>query len=360
MVGSDSKRRNQMSHSTNQIATNKIALVIGAAGGIGGATAAALSRHGWTVRGLTRRPQTGNATIEWIAGDAMNRADVLRAAQGASLIVHAANPPGYRNWATQVLPMIDNTIAAAKAVGARIVLPGTIYNFGADAFPVLHEDSPQHPSTRKGAIRAEMEKKLRAAANDGAPTLIVRAGDYFGPKTTGNSVFAAVMVRPGSPVNRIINPARSGSSHAWAYLPDVGETIAMLMDREDALGDFEVFNFAGHQLSSGEMPAAIAKAAGKPNLRVWPLPWFAVVALQPLVRLFREMAEMRYLWSESISLDGSKLTAFLGDRLPRTPLDIAVRDTLVGLRCLAPGKREDGSKNASAGHDAGSAKRSAT
>ena len=63
------------------------------------------------------------------------------APQGRSLIVHAVNPPGYRNWATQVLPMIDNTIAAAKAVGARIVLPGTVYNFGPDAFPVVARNS---------------------------------------------------------------------------------------------------------------------------------------------------------------------------------------------------------------------------
>jgi nucleoside-diphosphate-sugar epimerase len=332
-----------MSHSTQ-----RTALVIGARGGIGGATAAALARHGWTVRGLTRRPQPDNGTIEWIAGDAMNATDVLRAARDASLIVHAANPPGYRNWATQVLPMIDNTIAAAKAAGARIVLPGTIYNFGADAFPVLHEDSAQQPSTRKGAIRVEMENRLKAAANDGVPTLIVRAGDYFGPNTTGNSFFAAVMVRPGAPVRRIIDPARRGSSHAWAYLPDVGETIARLMDREDALGDFEAFNFAGHQLASGEMAASIAKAAGKPDMQVWRFPWFAIVALQPLVRLFREMAEMRYLWSESISLDGSKLRALLGDELPNTPLDTAVRDTLAGLGCLTGASRDAGSNDISA------------
>jgi nucleoside-diphosphate-sugar epimerase len=336
-----------MSHSTN-----KIALIIGAKGGIGGATAAALFRHGWTIRGLTRRAQPGNGTIEWIVGDAMNAADVVGAAQGASLIVHAANPPGYRNWATQVLPMIDNTIAAAKAVGARIVLPGTIYNFGADAFPVLYEDSPQHPSTRKGAIRVEMEKKLKAAASEGVPTLIVRSGDYFGPKTTGNSFFAAVMVRPSSPVNWIINPARNGASHAWAYLPDVGETIAMLMDRENELGNFAAFNFAGYQLASGEIPAAIAKAAGKPDMRPWPLPWFAIVALQPVVRLFREMAEMRYLWSASISLDGSKLKAFLGDAVPSTPLDVAIRDTLVGLGCLRAPESEDACKDVFTKYDA--------
>jgi nucleoside-diphosphate-sugar epimerase len=121
---------------------DRIALVVGAAGGIGGETAAALARHGWSVRGLTRRAQPPGAAIEWVAGDAMNAADVLRAAQGASLIVHAANPPGYRDWDKLVLPMLDNTIAAAKAVGARIVLPGTVYNFGADAFPVLRESSP--------------------------------------------------------------------------------------------------------------------------------------------------------------------------------------------------------------------------
>jgi nucleoside-diphosphate-sugar epimerase len=344
--------------SNQSISTPRIALIIGASGGIGGATAAALARHGWTLRGLTRRPQSGNGPIEWIAGDAMNATDVLRAAQGASLIVHAANPPGYRNWATQVLPMLDNTIAAAKAVGARIVLPGTIYNFGADAFPVLHEDSPQQPSTRKGAIRVEMEERLKAAANDGAPALIVRAGDYFGPSSTGNSYFAAVMVRPDAPVRRIIDPARPGTSHAWAYLPDVGETIARLMDREDKLADFEVFNFTGHQLASGEMAASIAKAVGKPDIRVWRFPWFAVVALQPLVRLFREMAEMRYLWSQSIALDGGKLRALLRGEPPYTPLDTAVRDTLAGLGCLKAGGHEAFAEYRGGNHT--DAKRSAT
>jgi nucleoside-diphosphate-sugar epimerase len=312
----------------------RIALVIGAAGAIGGETAAALARHGRSVRALTRRPQPARQGVAWVSGDAMNAHDVLRAARGASLIVHAANPPAYRNWDTQVLPMLDNTIAAAKAVGARIVLPGTVYNFGPDAFPTLREDSAQRPTTRKGAIRVAMEQRLRAAASAGAPALIVRAGDFFGPNTTGNSYFSAAMIQPGKPVTRIIEPARPGASHAWGYLPDIGETIARLADRQGELGDFETFHFAGHQLAPGEMAAAIRRATGKPGLRAWPFPWPMIVALQPFVRLFREMAEMRYLWRETISLDGGKLKAFLGEALPATPLDDAVRDTLVGLGCL--------------------------
>lgn len=320
--------------------SNKIALIIGASGGVGGETATALKRHGWTIRALTRRPQPASPIVEWIIGDAMNTADVLRAAQGASLIVHAANPPGYRDWDKVVLPMLDNTIVAGKANGARIVLPGTIYNFGPDAFPVLREDSPQHPLTRKGAIRVAMEQRLQAASTDGAPVLIVRAGDFFGPTTSGNSVFSALMVERGKPVRRIIDPAYA--THAWAYLPDLAETIALLMDRADELGAFERFHFAGNQLARGDMAAAIRRATDNPRLRVWPFPWLLVVGLSPFVRLFREMAEMRYLWRESISMDDSKLRAFLGDALPATPLDDAVRETLIGLGCLPERSKKPG------------------
>lgn len=52
--------------------------------------------------------------------------------------------------------MIDHTIAAARVCGARVVLPGTVYNFGPDAFPVLCETSAQQPLTRKGQLRAEL------------------------------------------------------------------------------------------------------------------------------------------------------------------------------------------------------------
>jgi nucleoside-diphosphate-sugar epimerase len=102
--------------------------------------------------------------------------------------------------------MLDNTIAAASAVGATIVLPGTIYNFGPDAFPVLTEESPQHPVTRKGAIRVELELRLLAASKNGVRVLIVRAGDFFGPRA-GNSWFSQGLVKPGSRSRQSVLPA---------------------------------------------------------------------------------------------------------------------------------------------------------
>ena len=310
----------------------RTALVIGAAGGIGGEAAAALARHGWTVRGLTRRPMPARASLDWISGDAMVAADVARAAQGVDLIVHAANPPGYKDWEKLVLPMLDNTIAAAKANGARILLPGTVYNFGLETFPLIDETAPQNPTTRKGKIRVEMERRLKAASAQGAPVLIVRAGDFFGPHA-GNNWFGQLVIKPGAPLKSVTEPAAKGLAHAWAYLPDLAETMARILDRADRLAAFEVFHFGGHLLAWGEMAASVRRAGGKPKLPVKGFPWWLVVALSPVVRVFGEMAEMRYLWREPMVLDDRKLRAFLGD-VPHTPLDRAVEASLRALGCL--------------------------
>src|SRR5260370_19904594 len=122
---------------------NRTALIIGATGGIGSETARALLARGWRVRALHRNPSevaerfAWLGPVEWIQGDAMNTKDVVTAADGASVVVHAANPPGYRNWKGLALPMLESSIAAAQASGARLVFPGTAYNFGVAVFPVV-------------------------------------------------------------------------------------------------------------------------------------------------------------------------------------------------------------------------------
>jgi nucleoside-diphosphate-sugar epimerase len=162
---------------------SKTALILGATGGVGHETALALFQRGWRIRALHRDPARARPTMpqaEWVGGDAMHASDVAAAVEGADLIVHGVNPPGYQDWQRLALPMLENTIVAAAASGARIVFPGTIYNYGPDAFPVLSETSPQNPCSRKGAIRVEMERRLRRASEkDGVRVLILRGGDFF-------------------------------------------------------------------------------------------------------------------------------------------------------------------------------------
>lgn len=351
-----------------------IVLIIGATGGIGGAVARSLLRRGWRVLALTRHPDMalrlgdshspwqGLSAIEWHVGDAMRAADVLSAAQGAHFVVHAANPPRYARWRELALPMLQNAMDAAGAVGARLVLPGNVYNFGPDAGALVAEDAPQKPLTRKGAVRVEMEHMLRAAgrlADHPLRSLVLRAGDFFGGHAP-SSWFGTLLVKPGQPLRRVVYPGEREVGHDWAYLPDLADTMAQLMALDLAqpgrLATSEVLHFGGHWLPRGvEMAEAIRRASGQARLPIRPLPWPLLTMLSPFVEVLREMREMRYLWQVPLQLDNRKLLGLLGKE-PHTPLDEAVRRSLAALGCLdgaleqgGQGGREDGDGHAMAG-----------
>ncbi len=312
----------------------RLALILGATGGIGGATARRLLDGGWRVRALVRGDASRlDPRSEPVSGDARDAAAVAAAAVGASAIVHAVNPPGYRDWAGQVLPMLDSTIAAARATGARVVLPGTVYNYGPDAFPLVAEDAPQRPVTRKGAIRVELERRLEAlAASGAAPVLIVRAGDFFGPGAA-NNWFAQGLVSPGARPRVVRQPGRRGVGHAWAYLPDVAETIARLLDRAD-LPALARYHLDGQWDADGrQMVEAIVRVLGDPAVPIRGLPWWQLRLAALVAETPRELMEMRYLWQHPLRLDHARLVATLGEE-PRTPLVAAVRATLASLGCV--------------------------
>lgn len=317
-------------------------LVLGATGGIGGEVARQLVQAGWNVVAMARNPpQRGHADagtdagITWLRGDAMYASDVLGAARDCAVIVHAVNPPGYRNWAGQVLPMLENTIAAADATGALVVLPGTVYNYGPDAFPLADEEAPQQPSTRKGLLRVQMEARLQVWSRRGGRALVVRTGDFFGPGA-GNTWFAQGLLKPGRPPTAIANPGRPGAGHQWAYLPDVGAAMTALIARRATLPPFARFHMAGHwDHDGGAMARAIVQVAARHGIaaRIKAFPWWMVYLAAPFHETMREMLEMRYLWRQPLRLDNVRLLAELGAE-PHTPLAQAVETTLLGLGCL--------------------------
>ncbi|KIH82728.1 NAD-dependent epimerase/dehydratase family protein [Pseudomonas batumici] len=316
---------------------NKV-LVLGASGGIGGEVARQLRDGGWQVQALKRGLATAAEQrdgIQWLRGDALERDDVVRAAQGCSVIVHGVNPPGYRHWAEQVLPMIDNTIAAARLEGATIVLPGTVYNYGPDAFAGLDEQSAQRPLTRKGRIRVALEQRLRDATRDGVRAIVLRSGDFFGPQA-GNSWFSQGMIKPGQAVKVINLPSDPGVGHQWAYLPDVARTMVELLERREHLAPFATFHMTGYWDADGTQIATairrvVERAGGRARLRRFP--WWLVGLVSPFVTTFREMLEMRYLWRKPLRMSNAHLLSVLGTE-PHTPLDQAVETTLKGMRCL--------------------------
>lgn len=324
-------------------ATDRTALILGATGGVGGAIATALIHNGWQVRALCRNADAAASgwrhdcpPPQFVTGDVVDEASVVGAATlggGVAAIVHAVNPPGYRNWSSLVLPMIDNTLAAARAAGgARIVLPGTVYNYDPARASVIDENSPQNARTVKGGIRVALERKLTEAARE-VPSLIVRAGDFFGPGTRA-SWFAQAMVQPGRPVRKFTSMA-SGIPHAYAYLPDLAATFASLLAIPERLRRHETVQFAGHWDATGmQMRDAVRRVVGR-DVPECAFPWWMMRLAAPFGGFPREALEIEPVWKHPMRLDNLRLVELLGVE-PHTPLDRAIAATLSDMGCLAP------------------------
>lgn len=299
-----------------------VLLVVGAAGQLGRAVAEAAVNAGWRVCGLVRRADAVVADgVEVIVGDARDFAVVAGAADGVEVIFHAVNP-GYARWAEQ-LPVTDAIVAAARAVGATIVFPGNVYGYGAAMPATLTATTPAAPTTSKGAVRVEVEHRLRRAADDGVQVIVVRLGSFFGA-TRGADWFSQAILKDAGVV--VWPTADLSLLHAWSFVPDVATIIVRIATARAALGRFEVFCVPGHNVSGGEFLAAIdtaGDALGQPRRRRKTLPWTAMGLLSPFVPMLRSLRELRYLWQTSHALVDDRLAGIVGP-LPHTPLHTAV------------------------------------
>jgi nucleoside-diphosphate-sugar epimerase len=304
-------------------------LVLGAAGRLGAAAAEGFRTAGWSVLGLVRpgtawRAPKGIETIE-----TRDRAVAIEAARGTDVVLHAMNPP-YTGWRQHALPLAYSAIDIAESSGATLIFPGNVFNFGARMPELLDETSPMQPTARKGRMRVEIERRMREASERGMRTIILRAGDFFG---RGRGSWFDLVVVKEIKHGRISYPGPLDVMHAWAYVPDLVETLIRLAGKRMSFGAFENFGFPGHAVTGRDFASVIAKAAGVP-LRVKQLNWWMIHSFGRLTAMGRELSEIGYLWQVPHRIDGGKLQQALGT-VPHTALDTAVRQALRDLELIA-------------------------
>lgn len=309
-------------------------LVVGASGSFGSAVARALAqRPGFEVR-ATVRPGGNPVSIPGVTpvpADATDEASLMAASEGADIIVYGLNVP-YQRWHTEMEPNVEVLSRVAERRGALVVLPGNVYGLGPDFSAPLGEDCAHQAPTEKGAIRNRIEARLRKATENGARLLIVRAGDYFGPGATHTSWYSMLTGSVG--MSLMIDPAEGREvPHQWAYLPDVGENTARLLEHRADLPAVAEFHHGGPQLTQTELQSATRAASRKRRLLRMPMPWWLIKLMARVNPLLREVLEMRYLWRVPLLLSDRKMRGFLG-QVAETPLVEALSCTLAaqGLR----------------------------
>ena len=331
-----------MNHSSASLSPSSTAasrqptvLILGANGRLGCAVAQAFHATGWSVLAQVRREAspllpTGIALLR----SALSDTDAVAAsAAQASVIVHAVNPV-YTRWDAEALPALRNGLALAERLGAHFMLPGNVYNYGAKMPPLLTEDTPTRPTTRKGEIRVAMEALMadRSAAAS-FPASVVRAGDFFG-MGTGNWFDQAIVKSLAS--GKLVYPGPMDVPHAWAYLPDLARTFVRIAG-QPAMPGLHHWHFEGHTLTGTQLLDHVEAAATALGIapahgfRHGGMPWPLISALGVVVPMWRELARMSYLWRVPHRLDGRRLAALRGAAVLATPVPQAVRESLLSL-----------------------------
>lgn len=271
-------------------------LFLGASGKIARHAAPLFKAAGWRLR-FYDRPQ----------------GDMVAQARGADVIVNGLNPPDYHDWAGLVPEITRQVIAAARASGATVILPGNVYVFG-DSPGLWDETTPHRPVSRKGHIRAEMERAYREA---GIRTIILRSGDFISGLAGDSDVMNRVHLGRLAQ-GRIVSPGDPDAMHAYGYLPDWAQAARQLAEmRGDLPGFFDV-NLGGANFSVRALGDVLGAALDR-DLKLAPFPWTMMRLASPVWELARELRDMRYLWDLPHGLSHERLRETLPAFQPTAP-----------------------------------------
>ncbi len=302
--------------------------VIFGTGPVGMAIMAELCHKGKTVRMVNR---SGKAPlpdgVELVSGDASNHDFAHQAADGATHIYFALNPP-YHKWPELFPPLQTSVLQAAIATGAKLIVMENLYAYGRTHGKPMTEDLPLSAEHKKGIVRAQMTGELLDAQAAGTVHLAIgRASDFFGPgvleSAMGERVFyPAVHGKSAQVIGKLDMP------HTHTYIPDVGKALVILGEHDEALG--KVWHIPSPPArTQHQFIEKVYAACGHPTkITAAPKLLLRIVGLfNPIVR---ELLGTLYQFEEPFVMDSSRFETTFG--MQATPLDDAIRETVAWFR----------------------------
>jgi nucleoside-diphosphate-sugar epimerase len=299
--------------------------VVFGTGPVGSWIASKLSENGERVRAVNRSGKAGGlmpADVEVVSADASDPAQATKAAEGATVVYQALNPP-YQQWAELFPALQAGALAAAKANDARFVSIDNLYLYG-HVDGAITEASPVAPISRKGELRARMAADvLRAHQAGDVRAAIVRSSDYYGPGVT-QSAFGARTFEPLIAGKGGEATGNADMLHSFAYIEDVAAAAVALGANDSALGGVWFTPHAAAQTQRAMIEDASKQLGVKPKVSTVSPTMLRLVGLfSPPVR---EMGEMMYEFTNPFIVDSSKSDRALG--LSATPISEGLARTI--------------------------------
>jgi nucleoside-diphosphate-sugar epimerase len=288
--------------------------VIVGAGPVGRETASLLAEEGHSVILTSRNAGSIDAgSVRTVSSDATDAAQLAGLAKGADAIFMCAMA-AYHRWPTDFFPIMDGAVKAAEQVGARLVVAGNVYGYGAGAVSPLTPELEPDPTTRKGTTRHIMWQR---ALRSNVPAIEVRASDYLGKGAVAYfSLLALPSLLKNEPVSFLGDP---DMAHAWSFTKDTAKTLVAASRFTGEWG--RAFHVPSQSASVRELVRrfAVALKIDIPDLLRLTLADLEGIGLS-------EGVEMSYLFEKPLLLDAGETEKLLG--VTASSLDTMVRDTL--------------------------------
>jgi nucleoside-diphosphate-sugar epimerase len=203
-------------------------VILGAGGPVSDVLAGELISAQQPVRLVSRKPVAPGGTATWMKADLLDYQQVVQAVQGATVVYLCAGLQYNKKIWKQQWPLImRHVIDAVKQVGARLIFFDNVYMYGY-VKGVMTEDTPHHPCSVKGEIRAGIADMLMREIKAGnIRGSIARSADFYGARMR-NSFFDLMVLAKYAAHKKaqwIGNPA---ARHSLTYVPDAGKALFLL------------------------------------------------------------------------------------------------------------------------------------
>lgn len=282
--------------------------ILGSGGVIGYELARSLMAYTDRIRLVSRNPVKVQATDELFPCDLLDRQGVERAVSGSSVAyLMAGLPYALKVWQEQWPVVMRNVIDACKIHNTKLVFFDNVYMIDIGSIGHITEESPVNPPSKKGKVRAEIDRMILQEVEKGQlQAIIARSADFYGPNITApTSVLLELVYKnflKGSPANWFCSLDKK---HSFTYTQDAGRATAILGN--DASAYNQVWNLptAADPLTGREWIDLFAREMGiKPKRMV--ATRFMVRFMGLFMPVMRELGEMLYQYDRDYVFDSSK------------------------------------------------------
>ncbi len=304
--------------------------ILGAGGAIGIELAKALPTYTSDIRLVGRNPKKVNTTDNLFKADLSNRDEVFKAIEGSEIVyLMVGFDYNTKLWQQMWPPLIKNVIDACLEHNAKLVFFDNVYAIGGDNVKHITENSPISPTSKKGEVRAEVDKLiLDSIENRKLNAIIARSADFFSSVKDKSLLMNMVYdnLAKGKKAQWFCN---TKVIHSTSYTPDLGKGTAILGNSKEAFN--QIWNLpTDPQKITGEEWINLFATEMKTSNKSQVLPGWGIKALGLFVPILNEMYEMRYQYDRDYYFDSSKFNKHF-NFTPTTNAD-AVKQTLAELK----------------------------